>query len=138
MNDSMENNETKSDDEDLQTKELDANIHSRTKLLYHDSTNATVSLMKIVDMKIELAVVKTIKSVIEAKFDKAFDQYDKALKLNQLIDDRIDSRDLICRDDMYDEMSNHVDENDQIVKDEFLEDRIRDVLQDMDMRVTID
>jgi len=135
MNDSMENNET----ENVPTGiALQSELDKIRDTLQLDTSNAMIGLLQYIDRKVKLTVADKIENKLQAMFDVAFDHYDKALQFNQLIDDRIDVRDLICRDELWDEVKQIIEDDDQHVKYDDLTSQVEDTINDMNLKVVVD
>lgn len=134
MNESLENNTENVPQEIALQGELDK-IRDALQL---DTSNAMIGLLQYIDRKVKLTVADKIENKLQAMFDVAFDQYDKALQFNQLIDDRIDARDLICRDELWDECRQVIEDDDQHVRYDEMSEQVEDIIKDMDLKVVID
>lgn len=134
MNESLENNTENVPQEIALQGELDK-IRDALQL---DTSNAMIGLLQYIDRKVKLTVADKIDNKLQAMFDVAFDHYDKALQFNQLIDDRIDARDLICRDELWDECRQVIEDDDQHVRYDEMSEQVEDIIKDMDLKVVID
>ncbi len=134
MNESLENNTENVPQEIALQGELDK-IRDALQL---DTSNAMIGLLQYIDRKVKLTVADKIENKLQAMFDVAFDQYDKALQFNQLIDDRIDARDLICRDELWDECRQVIEDDDQHVRYDEMSEQVEDIIKDMDLKVVVD
>jgi len=131
----MENNET----ENVPTGiALQSELEKIRDTLQSDTSNAMIGLLQYIDKKVQLTIADKIENKLQDMFDKAFDQYDKALKFNQLIDDRIDARDLICRDELWDECRAIIEDDDQHVRYDDLTSQVEDTINDMNLKVVVD
>lgn len=134
MNESLENNTENVPQEIALQGEIDK-IRDALQL---DTSNAMIGLLQYIDRKVKLTVTDKINNKLQAMFDVAFDQYDKALQFNQLIDDRIDARDLICRDELWDECRQIIEDDDQHVKYDEMSEQVEDIVKDLNLKVVID
>jgi len=135
MNDSMENNETKNVPSGVA---LQSELEKIRDTLQLDTSNAMLGLLQYIDRYVKLTIADKIENKLQAMFDVAFDQYDKALQFNQLIDDRIDTRDLICRDELWDECKQIIEDDDQHVRYDDLTSQVEDTINDMNLKVVVD
>ena len=135
MNDSMENNETENVPSGVA---LQSELEKIRDTLQLDTSNAMLGLLQYIDRYVKLTIADKIENKLQAMFDVAFDQYDKALQFNQLIDDRIDTRDLICRDELWDECKQVIEDDDQHVRYEDLTSQVEDTINDMNLKVVVD
>lgn len=134
MNESLENNTENVPQEIALQGEIDK-IRDALQL---DTSNAMIGLLQYIDRKVKLTVTDKINNKLQAMFDVAFDQYDKALQFNQLIDDRIDARDLICRDELWDECRQIIEDDDQHVRYDEMSEQVEDIVKDLNLKVVID
>ena len=134
MNESLENNT----DNVPQEIALQGEIDKIRDALQLDTSNAMIGLLQYIDRKVKLTVTDKINNKLQAMFDVAFDQYDKALQFNQLIDDRIDARDLICRDELWDECRQIIEDDDQHVRYDEMSEQVEDIVKDLNLKVVID
>lgn len=135
MNDSMENNETKNVPTGIA---LQSELEKIRDALQLDTSNAMIGLLQYIDRKVKITVADKIENKLQAMFDVAFDQYDKALQFNQLIDDRLDARDPICRDELWDECRQIIEDDDQHVKYDEMSQQVEDIIRDMDLKIVVD
>ena len=134
MNESLENNTENVPQEIALQGEIDK-IRDALQL---DTSNAMIGLLQYIDRKVKLTVNDKINNKLQAMFDVAFDQYDKALQFNQLIDDRIDARALICRDELWDECRQIIEDDDQHVRYDEMSEQVEDIVKDLNLKVVID